>query len=479
MSTTVNVDFSSVLPRGAAPPRVALAEVIELRGSEQIEHLVKEGIVVNLWRGRAKRVSVPPGNFLIRLRSPSGQLVVHRVEVMDEGVETSLLLVPVGAPQPRQSSDSNAYAPSIVVESSLPPQLDLSQGHERTSTSREQWSARLIERTERRPTLSYLPDLAVREVVNPRQDYMGVVKLMTSPLPGALRQELGRRDLSTYLIGDIDAIQAVRLHGTEDELHAQWKYPLRNSSIIGEPLQEGKGARYFALSYRAPDAIDPLQVACMPGRWRTRDGDLAPVHINYRTRRVGGQTSRAMHLEVDDPDFGGLIEFLQQGDLNGSVQIMRTALDLLYEKEMNPYAAAVAGYVLVQAGPSMQCGNEYGPQWLLNLASRYTGLPDGAILFTTLMLQSPEGRSMNLHYEGGAESRFRTPLGAALEAMRRGPPLFRYGLKLMATNLAILQEEASNYSDDADEIAAAIRYVRELALRVDPNQPFSVFDVAN
>ncbi|AVG16042.1 hypothetical protein CFN79_09355 [Chromobacterium vaccinii] len=186
-----------------------------------------------------------------------------------------------------------------------------------------------------------------------------------------------------------------------------------------------------------------------------------------------------MHLEVDDPDFGGLIEFLQQGDLNGSVQIMRTALDILYEKWLNPYAAAVAGYVLVQAGPRMGFLDEHWTQWLLNLASRYTGLPDGAILFTTLLLQSPAGRDLNLHYEGGPKNPFRTPLGSALEAMRRGPPLFRYGLKLMATNLAILQDEAINNGDVADEISAATRYVRELSLRVDPNQPFSIFDVAN
>lgn len=80
-------------------------------------------------------------------------------------------------------------------------------------------------------------------------------------------------------------------------------------------------------------------------------------------------------------------------------------------------------------------------------------------------------------YEGGARNPFRTPLEAALEAVRRGLPLFRYGLNLMATNLAILEAEESN-SSQAKDLDVAKRYVRELSLRVDPAQALSVFDVS-
>lgn len=241
---------------------------------------------------------------------------------------------------------------------------------------------------------------------------------------------------------------------------------------------EGKGARYFALSYQATNDLYPLQVACMPGRWVTQDGGLAPVGVSYHRGRADQLPQRTLRLEVDDPDFGGLIDFLQQGDLAGSMSIVDRSLDMLYEKWRNPYAAAGAGYVLLHAGLPHSNGWMNWRQWVLNLASRYTGLPDGAILYSTLLLQGPPGLGEALNFMGPDYEPFRTPIEATLEAVRRGPPLFRYGLKLMATNLEILAGEVVASRDIQRELEAARSYVRELSLRVDPDQPFCVFNVA-
>ncbi|CAN7596686.1 hypothetical protein [Variovorax paradoxus] len=475
MSTTVDIDFSRILPLNAARPRVAVADIVELSDEGAEERQVKTGIAVNLKRGPVKE-RVPPGQYLVRLRVPTGQVLQKRVRVRDEGGDTALEFVPERTAA-RGVEHYEDGGERLVVEDQLggriPSSVDLSSG----SADRERWTARLIEPGLVPAALNYLPGLPVREVVNKRQDFMGVARLKTRSRSSAFRQQEG---LSSYLVGDIDAVQATRLYGKPKELHAHWKYPLRNQSIIGRASDEGKGARYFALSYRATDDFYPLQVACMPGRWMTQDGTLASVSASYHLREFGQRKYRALRLEVDDPDFGGLIDFLQQGDLSGSVSVVNQSLETLYAKWRNPYAAAVAGYVLLNAGLPQREGWMNWRQWVLNLASRYTGLPDGAILYSTLLLQGPARVSEGLQFMGPDYEPFRSPLDATLEAVRRGPPLFRYGLKLLATNLEILTAEASatRITDNRRELQSAQRYIRELLLRVDPDQPFCVFDVA-
>lgn len=475
MITVVNVDFSTVLPSGIAAPRIAIADIFELKGRAGDQVPVRQGLIVNLRRSAPVRVDVPPGTYLVRLKAPSGQLLMQRIQVNDDGAAPSLELRP--APS-QHALQVDKFGHRVEFGARVPREVAPLRGpSDEPSGSRLQWSARLLDQTGKSPDLTYLPGLPVREVVQERQDYMGVAKLMAQSAPDALQGLQRRREGSSHLVGDVSAVQAARLYGDGDELTTQWKYPLRKKAIIGEPSTEGKQRRFFALSYRATDTFSPLQVACIPGRWVTQENELAQVRVSYRERTVGGESSRAMELEVDDPDFGGLIEFLQQGDLAGSYRVVEQALDVLYAKWRNPYAAAAAGYVLLQAGlPGSDVGRNW-EQWLLNLAYRYKGIPDGAILFTTLLLQSRQREVRTLMYEGGAHNPFRTPLGAALEAVRRGPPLFRYGLNLMATNLAILEAEESN-GVQAKELDVAKRYVRELSLRVDPAQALSVFDVS-
>jgi hypothetical protein len=473
--TVVNVDFSTVLPGGAAAPRIAIADIFELKGRAGDQVPVRQGLIVNLRRSDPVRVDVPPGMYLVRLKAPSGQLLMQRVQVNDDGAAPSLELRPAPSQHALQVDE---FGHRVEFGARVPREVAPPRGpSDEPSGSRLQWSARLLDQTGKAPDLTYLPGLPVREVVQERQDYMGVAKLMAQPAADALQSLQRRREGSSHLVGDVSAVQAARLYGDGDELTTQWKYPLRKKAIIGEPSTEGKQRRFFALSYRATDTFSPLQVACIPGRWVTQENELAQVRVSYRERTVGGEISKAMELEVDDPDFGGLIEFLQQGDLAGSYRVVEQALDVLYAKWRNPYAAAAAGYVLLQAGlPGSDVGRNW-EQWLLNLAYQYKGIPDGAILFTTLLLQSRQREVRSLRYEGGARNPFRTPLEAALEAVRRGPPLFRYGLNLMATNLAILEAEESN-GIQAKEMDVAKRYVRELSLRVDPAQALSVFDVS-
>lgn len=479
MSTTVQFDFGAGQPVGARMPRVALADVFELHSDNAEERLVAGGIVVDLQlrAGSAPtRVEVKPGAFLIRLRTPEGRLLMRRVNV-EAGQDPALVFLPK---EPIPKPERQKIVDDLVIM--RPPVSDVlfdPVSFRKPAVPRDWWSALPLSNATEPVTISNLPGFHASELVEPKYDYMGIARLQAESLQERLSPDESLHDVTAKLVGEIAAVQGAKLHGNRESPFAKWKSPVRNRELVGKRSDEGKGARYFSLSYRAEEQISPLQVACVPGRWEMRDGKLADVFANYYERDIGNTSIRALRVEVDDPDLGGLLDFLQQGDLSGSTQMLNNATELLYRKWLNPYASAAAGYVLVQAG---RWPGEHANwrQWVLNLAQRYTSLPDGAILFTTLLLQSQTDALNNLHYEGGSKNRFRSATSAALEAVRRGPPLFRHGLKMMATNLAILEGEAKHWTEGAQtrpKLHSASRYVRELSMRVDPTQPFCVFDV--
>jgi len=482
MSTTVQFDFGTGQPVGARLPRVALADVFELDGNNAEERLVVGGIVVDLQvrEGSAPtRVQVKPGTFLIRLRTPEGQLLMRRVNVKPSS-DTALVFLPkqLALKPERQQS---AVDDLVVMRTAAPGVLFDPAAYKKPAVPRDWWSALPMANATEPVTISNLPGFHATELVESKYDYMGIARLQAGSLHELPPPDRSSHDVTAKLVGEIAAVQGAKLHGNRESPFAKWKSPVRNRELTGKRSDEGKGARYFSLSYRAEAGLSPIQVACVPGRWEMRDGRLADVFADYYERDIGNTSIRALRVEVDDPDLGGLLDFLQQGDLSGSTRMLNNATELLYRKWLNPYASAAAGYVLVQAG-QWPGENANWRQWILNLAHRYSSLPDGAILFTTLLLQSPSEALQNLHYEGGRGNHFRSAISAALEAVRRGPPLFRHGLKMMATNLAILEGEAKHLTRDAQtyrELHSASKYVRELSLRVDPNQPFCVFDVRN
>lgn len=478
MSTTVQFDFSAGQSPGARLPRVALADVFELLSDGAEEQLVAGGVVIDLQSrkgGEPTRIGVKPGSFLVRLRTPEGRLLMRRVFVEPGQVEPALVFLP--KPPDLKPERLEKALDDFVMVRTEPDVLFDSVSSRKPAVPREWWSALPMADATEPVTFSNLPGFHASELVVPKHDYMGVARLQAKSLQALPQPEGRRQDMTAQLVGGIGVVQGAKLHGNRESLFAKWKWPVRNRKLVGEKSDEGKGTRYFALSYRAEGRLSPLQVACVPGRWETQGGKLADVFANYYERDTGNTSMRALRVEVDDPDIGGLLDFLQQGDLSGSTRMLNNATELLSRKWLNPYASAAAGYVLIQAG-RWPGEHENWRQWVLNLAHRYTSLPDGAILFTTLLLQSGSDALQNLSYEGGSRNHFTNALSAALEAVRRGPPLFRHGLKMMATNLAILEGEAKDRTGETfRELQAASGYVRELSLRVDPTQPFCVFDV--
>jgi hypothetical protein len=184
-------------------------------------------------------------------------------------------------------------------------------------------------------------------------------------------------------------------------------------------------------------------------------------------------------VSVDDRSFKSMLEFMNSSDLGSAIHVAASSLPILYAKFDNPLAAVAAGYVLVQAPPHT-VKVPWG-QWIGNLGHYFPSLPDGKILHATLLLQRGDTGTPDDYVEDHnayfpAEPHARNMLAASLviDSLLNGPPLFRAGLALLATNLRILAS-AQLPQETASLLEVADRLVTWLSMRVDPREPFCVF----
>lgn len=318
--------------------------------------------------------------------------------------------------------------------------------------------------------LSDLLEPFAREVVDERQGNRGIAKLKSSARTVKLNKDLWNRiGFDSAFVGEVQAAKPTKLYGSRDEFHASWKKkPLQHS-------ERDRMERYFALSFEAEDEPAPLQVACVPTRWRTLSGESARLSVQYIPHHSSSDPRGSrMVVSVDDPKFSALLQFMQTGDLASSVSLLREAEDALFAKFTNPYAAAAGGYVLTHAGYPRW--NQNWGQWLHNLATCFPDIPDGHILLASVVLQGPEACKVRIpDYE--PNNAWQIALISVLESVRRGPPVYRFGLRMLLGSIAILNHLVGADHESREQLNAAADYVRNLSVRVDRNQPFCVFDV--
>jgi len=186
-----------------------------------------------------------------------------------------------------------------------------------------------------------------------------------------------------------------------------------------------------------------------------------------------------LSISVDDRSFKSMLEFMNSSDLGSAIHVAASSLPILYAKFDNPLAAVAAGYVLVQAPPHT-VKVAWG-QWIGNLGHYFPSLPDGKILHATLLLQrgdtgTPDDYVQDHNAYFPAEPHARSMLAASLviDSLLHGPPVFRAGLALLATNLRILASVQLPH-ETTSLLEAADRLVTLLSMRVDPRESFCVF----
>ncbi|MGR4872218.1 hypothetical protein ACIPRI_25490 [Variovorax sp. LARHSF232] len=478
MSTELVLDFDKIREPEEPLPDIGVADFIPFKGDGRDYVLPVKGIVLELNNRQALRrgIEVPAGPGMLYVRLPTGETLAERVEVEPtQGQTTGRLKLKVARPEERfEYRDVVVHAYSAARPS---PVVDLVRGPSESS-DRSRWSTVKFEPTKsgvgRAPPQnlsSFLEPFASR-VVSERQGNRGIAKLQSSAGKFRLAPKLGDRVyFDSALVGQVQAVKPTKLYGTRDELRAQWKAP---ASARRHYLAE-QDDRYFALSFEAANEPLPLQVACLPAKWRTLTDDSARLTVQYAPSHTSTEhRGLGIVVNVDDPRFSAFLQFMQTGDLASSMSLLRQAERALYEKFMNPYAAAAGGYVLTHAGYRMW-HHDWG-RWLYNLATHFPALPDGHILLANLILQGAEScREQVPGYT--RDQAWELALHSVLESVRRGPPMYRFGLRMLSSSIAILNHLVGADHVDRPRLNGAADYVRNLSVRVDRHQPFCVFDV--
>jgi predicted flap endonuclease-1-like 5' DNA nuclease len=206
-------------------------------------------------------------------------------------------------------------------------------------------------------------------------------------------------------------------------------------------------------------------LAPLPLPWRIPDDPRECTLSIVADRGEPWMTSVSMLPQ--DPVAGGLIEFLQSGDVTATLAILDAATERLYEKILNPFAAAAGALVLVQskrwAPQVLERRTDLGSgakweEWVSNLCQWKGWLPDGFVLHAWL----------NLLDDNGDEQLAREHL---LTAVKLGLPAYSGCFRLLVDGLRTLQSR--NRLGDA-EVDAALRTLDATALRIDPRQVFTM-----
>lgn len=316
------------------------------------------------------------------------------------------------------------------------------------------------------PTETHLSTV-VAELDAPR-----ILRVLKSPTLHSLT------DIAALLFGTLVDERSVPLRGQPLLKSANIDLP-EDAEAMGDPTQKkgGRSRRVFAW-LRAHPASDKVCIACIPRDWTvTRSGREADMRVVVSAQPT---TPSRLHMKlaVHDPDVASVLGFLQTGDLDNAERLTRQSIDYLDQKFHNPYAAAASAYVLVHSRDADQSPPWQG--WVNKLARQFPGIPDGAILQATLLLQRGEqGTLLEQGTRGSADWRraFTTCRQLVLQAICGGPPVFKLGIKLLAENIDILRNLERELGEPTEELTRASELARWMLLRVDTSQSFTVFRI--
>lgn len=210
-----------------------------------------------------------------------------------------------------------------------------------------------------------------------------------------------------------------------------------------------KASRCFAVVPRRTS----VELVSLPIPWKVveteREADIE-VAIQEPSE-PGGFCSSAV---ARDEELGTLLGYLSSGALPTARQMAETAKLMLYDKFINPFAAAAGAYALV--GTALQATDREWHDWVRNLMNSFPHIPDGAIQWGQL----------NLRMRRSAED-FLEAKNAFKIAYKRGLPFYSMGMRWLLDGL----ESAARDDAEAEEM---LRNVRRLAWRTHYQQPFTI-----
>ncbi len=239
--------------------------------------------------------------------------------------------------------------------------------------------------------------------------------------------------------------------------------------------------RYFAVleqGHLRRLGVLPMPWTIVTGGDRYGSPARAELLIQFRrgARFRGAEDTSArgelqVGLSVDDPNVLAMLGYLKSGNVEGTSALLVQAEETLFDKVTNPFAAAAAGYILLQSYDP--AASEQGPEWhrwISNLSQWYSDIPDGAIQRGWLDLQGVSSSES----PGRPLEKARQRL---LQAVDRGIPFYPQGIRLLLDGLNVITESDAEKPPElalAARTAAARNAARWLSLRTDTREVFTV-----
>lgn len=485
--TTVYLYFRM---RPEARPGVAVGSIWPAFANEQFR--VQEFTLPFGDGDEPARQLLDAGDYWVQLKLPTGEIVREMISIPDGSEEASVYL-----DQPQSTDYTNKYAgfPNIEFRSELlesfatPPALEVKSRNRvlipRGSSKAGGRALVLGSRAISRP------------MINPFSAQIGSRKYFSFPnISNQLFSlSLLRKEMTEWPVRRFSAVRGLSVSFDPTKylsgiLLSRDQTPLapeiegssigsiiRNLSDVDHRWRESMArpvVREFALLQNSEKSHRFLV-----GVPRLSEGQATKLIV--RSNGPDAQRPVRLTVEVTELKFNSMLQFMKGSDIGSALSVAESSLSILYAKFDNPLAAVAAGYVLIQAPPKT-IKVPWG-EWIGNLGRHFPNLPDGKILHATLLLQRGDTQSPYQHYEGHSEyfpldPKDRNALAAelVLDSLAQGPPVFRAGLALLATNLRILA--SVNFPEQMQlRLQATEALVTWLGMRVDPREPFAIFQI--
>lgn len=475
---------------GTGSATLAMAEVTAAPRSGTRGPSVKVPLGVN---DAPKSIPLDAGPYLVRLILPSGDVQAERIEVQGGGqVELNFDIdksphewlgpaVSLGIVQtlPRWNEARsleaalNRSAQTIFRGGPKTASVEVTDLFSGDSTQLRELATQAVLSLER--STSELDRISGHHRVAQSEGWRWVHRVNpTRPFP---ESRLSRVDLARWWSGD-PVSGPVHMNVVQsDERNARLMPPGPTQGA----MTNGDGARYFA-SVRDP--VGGTYYAVFPEGWastsQNRLGQLAAPSVLLTVvidTAMTYQDSRATPArwrcapEIDDVESMSLLGFLNIGQAEAGQMMLERAHSWLFEKTVNPVAAAAGAYMLLSH--TEEANVRLSPDWrnwVGNLYRWFPTIPDGAIAMAQMALTYGEtGRGDEIDVE-----KLR---GYALDAVRRGLPYLGTGVRRLTDVLVALNgdDRAEGRSGAlVESTRKALALVRELGRITVPGEFFTV-----
>ena len=174
---------------------------------------------------------------------------------------------------------------------------------------------------------------------------------------------------------------------------------------------------------------------------------------------------------VDDVEAMTYLGFLYAGQTSAADVMLEQAHEFLYEKWVNPVAAAAGAFGLLSHSAATNASERPAwRDWIANLHRSFPMLPDGAVAMAQMTMRYGEGSSDD-------EIDVERLRGFALDAVRRGLPYLSYSINVLLEILLMLvrDDEAEKRSGALiEQTRRAHSLVQQLGRIVAPGEFFTV-----